>query len=215
MVDPAGWSVKKGSGAWAFVDPSTAGNGVNVEPIAFNSSDERVAGDGSVSLEHDGGQAVIIDEGSESDQPNVIRLDFCAKRGGANSIGVVFAYQDTDNYYFLESATSSRSVKLGEVSNGSPNIIGFGSAASPDTKWDFVRVEGYPVGANDYRVRVGYAQLPDFKQSGENALDEEINKRLSGVQGEMAGAVGVGGAHANTDDSGALMYIDGIELYWA
>jgi hypothetical protein len=77
-----------------------------------------------------------------------------------------------------------------------------------------MREEAYPVGANDYRVRVSHALLPDFKTSGENALDERINRRLSGVQGEMAGAVGVGGAHARTETSNAIMYIDGIEFYW-
>lgn len=218
MVDPTGWRAEKDGSEFGFTDPSNYQPSVG--PIAF-SGGGRVAGGGNQSLEFDPPsnvnntpKGVLIDESSDADAPLSVQMDACSPaNSGGPSAGLVFAFQDQDNYLTLEIRTSDFTAVYGEVTSGSYNRESLGSEgpALDNSSWAFMRLQVYSAGANDLRLKASVAELGDFQANGENALQTSIDYRTTPPI-ERNGSVGLAFAHTL---SGSVVWLDGIELYWA
>ena len=161
---PEGWSIEHGSAEnWGFADGGLGENG-NVSPLSSQALEFDTRDTSTDEL--DDGAGVILPEASDGNITEA-RLEFSAIiEDTATSAGLVFAYQDIDNFYVAEAhmGYKGHDLGVGQVQNGVYDELYTSDVeldGDPENKWQDIRIQLWQEDNDDLTTRLEIAEHQD------------------------------------------------------
>jgi len=201
-TDPSGWSIERNSGGFSFESDNTGAANTPVE--------------GGQYLNFDGSQVgrpgVLIADGSAGVRE--VRAEFAMAYDGSvtDSAGIVFGWQDADNYYAAEAVASETPKEIAkltitEVDGGAATeLVDSGSSSGdiPRLAFQRCRIQVYEE-SGDTTVRL------EARRDGLSGPYDLVKSHTISSPIYTTGDVGIVCQQAEADDNVGM---DDIQLYW-